>query len=150
MICINVMTQHLRKVLNRRRYVDRHPELHKNIPQTPESQRVHRYRRFEKNPAREMLRCKQPNAKAHGLEFSITEKDILPLPVRCPVLGIRINWAAGSGRFDDGPSIDRIDSSLGYITGNVRVISMRANRLKSDATVEEMRRILQYMEQVLG
>lgn len=40
------------------------------------------------------------------------------------------------------PSLDRIDSSKGYVKGNVRVISKRANQLKSNATVEEMEMVL--------
>jgi hypothetical protein len=38
----------------------------------------------------------------------------------------------------ESPTLDRIDNSKGYIVGNVWVISMRANRLKSDATVDEL------------
>lgn len=40
------------------------------------------------------------------------------------------------------PSLDRLDSSKGYVKGNVRVISKRANQLKNNATVEEMRMVL--------
>ena len=38
-------------------------------------------------------------------------------------------------------TVDRIDSSLGYVKGNVWVVSYRANAIKRDATPEELRRI---------
>ena len=44
--------------------------------------------------------------------------------------------------FPDSPSLDRIVPELGYVKGNIRVISNRANHLKSDATLEEHRKIL--------
>jgi hypothetical protein len=44
------------------------------------------------------------------------------------------------------PSVDRVDNACGYVKGNIRVISARANHLKSDATVEEIRSLLAYME----
>ena len=42
---------------------------------------------------------------------------------------------------DDSPSLDRIVSSLGYVKGNIRVISYKANRVKSNATLEELRKV---------
>ena len=47
---------------------------------------------------------------------------------------------------DRTPSLDRFVPNLGYVKGNIRVISFRANRLKSDATIDEMRQVLAYME----
>ena len=43
------------------------------------------------------------------------------------------------------PALDRVDPSKGYTKGNVQYISSRANRIKYDATVEEMQLILKYM-----
>jgi hypothetical protein len=70
-------------------------------------------------------------AKAKDREFNIELSDIV-IPTCCPVLGLSMK----------SPSLDRIDSSKGYVKGNVRVISKRANQLKSNATVEEMRMVL--------
>ena len=36
------------------------------------------------------------------------------------------------------PSIDRIIPELGYVRGNIRTISLRANILRSNATFEEI------------
>lgn len=49
-------------------------------------------------------------------------------------------------RRDRKPSLDRVVPSLGYVKGNVRVISFRANRIKSDATADELRAVLSYTE----
>ena len=47
---------------------------------------------------------------------------------------------------DDSPTIDRIDNTRGYVKGNISIISFRANKLKGDATIQEMYDILKYME----
>src|SRR5690606_22407621 len=78
-------------------------------------------------------------AKQKGIPFNITHED-LNIPDVCPVLGIPIEKKVelGSGYWPDNPSVDRIIPELGYVKGNVRVISHRANLLKSDATIEEL------------
>ena len=43
-------------------------------------------------------------------------------------------------------TIDRVDPDGGYVTGNVRVISMRANRIKSDASIAELESVIAYMK----
>lgn len=71
-----------------------------------------------------------------GVPFNITINDVV-IPRRCPLLGIELR--AGLPRNSaESPSIDRIVPSLGYVKGNVWVISNRANILKNDATLEEL------------
>lgn len=50
---------------------------------------------------------------------------------------------------ESGPSFDRIDNSKGYVRDNVAIICTRCNMIKKDATVEELRNILKYMEENL-
>ena len=80
--------------------------------------------------------------KRIGREFSIELEDIL-IPEKCPVFGFdlkredRQTWMCA-------PSVDRIDSSKGYIKGNVTVVSRRANIIKRDATIEELEQLFNY------
>ena len=87
------------------------------------------------------------SANKRGIKFTITMCDLndLSFPLTCPILDIPLIW--NRGRADDNSySIDRINSSKGYEAGNIVVISNRANRLKSDATLEEMRRLVEYYD----
>lgn len=78
-------------------------------------------------------------AKKRGLEFSITMADVV-VPDICPLLEIPIH-KKGYIQTDNSPSLDRIDSSLGYVPGNVQVISQKANTIKSTSTFYEFERL---------
>ena len=82
-------------------------------------------------------RCKQT-----GREFSIDLEDII-IPEKCPVFGFDLK-REDKKTWMFAPSVDRIDSSKGYIKGNITVVSRRANILKRDATVEELELLLNY------
>jgi hypothetical protein len=87
-------------------------------------------------------------AKDQGVPFDITVEDIV-IPDLCPVLSIPLvrgkgGWAEGS------PTLDKIIPSLGYVPGNIAVMSWRANRLKQDGTLEELRAIVEWMDKQKG
>ena len=95
-----------------------------------------------------ILRDAKKRAAKKGLEFSIELSDII-VPEKCPLLGIvlfpkdhRSQGKKNSGAGPNSPSLDRIDPSKGYVKGNVWVISWRANKIKSDATLEELEKIV--------
>jgi hypothetical protein len=76
-------------------------------------------------------------AKKKNLEFTIELSDIV-IPETCPLLSIPLVKGEGHyGPTPNSPSLDRIDSSKGYIKGNVWVISHKANNMKSDSTLGE-------------
>jgi PP-loop superfamily ATP-utilizing enzyme len=72
-------------------------------------------------------------AKVKNMEFDISITDI-QIPELCPVFGVPMvvntEYAA---------SLDRIDSSKGYTKDNIQVISNKANILKNDATIAELK-----------
>lgn len=90
---------------------------------------------------RTLLTVAKNRAKLKGLAFDVSISDI-ELPTHCPLLGLELNYAAsGNTNPDNGVSLDRIEPAKGYVSGNVWVISYRANRIKNNATAEELRMI---------
>lgn len=66
------------------------------------------------------------------------------IPAVCPVLGVP--FVLDRGQHPHLPSVDRLIPSKGYTKENVRVICMRANAIKNDATVAELEMVLSYMK----
>lgn len=87
-----------------------------------------------------MLKSSRIRARAKGLPFTISLDDI-PSPLVCPALGIKIDWDSRNSSGPASPSLDRLRPERGYVPGNVRVISHRANSIKNDATPTELARI---------
>ena len=97
-----------------------------------------------KNPKSYMLHNAKSRAKKKNLEFDLTVEDF-DIPEFCPVLGLKLEQTWGEGCKDNKPSLDRIDSSKGYVRGNVQVMSWRANNLKSDGTLEEFLKLTEFL-----
>jgi len=79
-------------------------------------------------------------AKKKHVPFNIELSDVI-IPAFCPLLGIPIRKSKKS-LSPNSPSLDRIIPALGYVKGNVRVISHKANTAKSNLTIEEMETLL--------
>ena len=86
-----------------------------------------------KHPNYLLFHSLKTRAKALGILFELEMDDII-IPEVCPLLGIPIIKCSG----DNSPSVDRLYPERGYIPSNIKVISMKANRIKNDATLEEM------------
>lgn len=70
----------------------------------------------------------------------------LELPDFCPVLGLRLSYEFNTGYSDCSPSLDQIIPGAGYYPENVEVMSLRANRIKCDATLEEVEKLYLHMK----
>ena len=94
----------------------------------------------------DFFRQKKYNAKSTKWEWSIEYSD-LEYPQFCPILGLELNWFH-EARAENSPSIDRLDSTKGYIKGNVAVMSWRANRIKNNGTLQEHQMIVDYLSKL--
>lgn len=88
-----------------------------------------------------LLRECRNKAKNRGIYCNIKVDDI-DLPEYCPVFNIKLEFRGG----DNSYSLDRIDSTKDYTPDNVQVISWRANRLKNNGTLEDFKKIVEWME----
>lgn len=107
-----------------------------------------------RNIEKQLLYCAKSRAKKRGIPFDIDIGDII-IPKVCPVLGIDIFRSepvpnSVKRNLPNSPSLDRIIPSLGYVKGNVRVISWRANDLKSDGRLEEFEAIVRDLQKMSG
>ena len=91
-----------------------------------------------------MLNQARARARRKGLPFDIELEDIV-VPTHCPVLGVELSRGTRQDR-DCSFSLDRIKPELGYVKVNVAVISQKANRMKNDATIEELNKLITWME----
>lgn len=96
---------------------------------------------------RNMLTRAKRRANAGTYPFDITIEDIQsvwPMDGKCPVLGIDLDLSGVD--LQRTASLDKINPRLGYVKGNILVVSFRANSIKKDSTLEEMRMLLTFYE----
>jgi hypothetical protein len=92
-----------------------------------------------------ILSLLRSRAEKKDLNFNLEASDIV-VPDTCPILGVKLVFGGGKNH-PHGPSVDRVIPELGYVKGNVRVISYMANALKRNCTDPEVfRRLADYIE----
>jgi hypothetical protein len=147
--CLEASKQWARDNPDRVREIKKRSEA-KRAERIPAQRRDRRLRHLEREKLRErryrethreraLLKSARRRAAKHGLEFTITEKDIV-IPEVCPIRGTPFTIGTRQYRADS-PSLDRIEPHRGYVPGNVWVISTRANVVKNDGTPDEHEQI---------
>lgn len=108
---------------------------------------IQKYR--QNNWKLKMLWQAKATAARKNLDFNLEESDIV-IPSHCKYLNIPLTQSLGEGVIWSNTSLDRIDSSLGYIKGNVEVISRKANSIKNMATIDELRVFAKNVLEIYG
>ncbi len=105
-------------------------------------QKEHERLKRKNNPEYYLWKSAKKRSRDKQLDFNIEVSDII-IPQFCPLLNIPIVHKIGLGkRRDNSPSLDRLDNSLGYVKGNIIVVSWRANFLKSDSEFQELQLLI--------
>ena len=91
-----------------------------------------------------LIRAAKARAKKKGIPFDITIEDFI-LPEKCPLLEIPLTVGYGSSQ-ENSYSLDKIIPDLGYVKGNVWVISNKANMIKNNASLEELKLLVKNLE----
>ncbi len=94
-----------------------------------------------------LLALARQRAKKSGIPFAITEKDIV-IGTKCPVMNVPYETGKDHVPHPHAPSLDRIDPRLGYVPGNVVVISRMANTIKHDASVEQIGKVYRWLKRL--
>ena len=92
------------------------------------------------------------SARKRSVRFNVPFdmcRDDFEIPSTCPALGILMPNNNKIIQYNS-PTIDRIIPELGYIKGNIVVISMKANLIKTNATYKEIRSVSDWLEGILS
>ena len=102
--------------------------------------------RYIKNPIPQMLSNSKIRARKKGIPHTINTNDIKkiwPKDNRCPIL--KKEFVMGYKKDKSyAPSLDRVEPKLGYVKGNIMIISDIANRMKQDTSLADLERFALY------
>lgn len=124
------------KKAGRRLYAQRY--YHR--PYVTEGLKIRNKRYRDNAPELQLLSGARWRSSKRGEITNLTKEDIV-IPEYCPVLKVPL---ARSGRF--GPTLDRKDSTMGYLKENVWVVCRLANQMKSDANLDELKRFAEWIK----
>lgn len=116
----------------------------KNRTRIKANRREHRRNRLEVH----LLQGARRRARAGGYACTITLADIV-IPEFCPLLGVKLQ-PGKNFKCPTSPSLDKMKPELGYVPGNVWVVSYRANTLKNDASLAELQMLVAGLVHVLS
>lgn len=114
--------------------------------------RERQYRWKEKNPKLTWCITARFNAKMRakkkGVPFDLSGRYIYGiLPDSCPVFGTAFIFAGNKVLGPESPSLDRIDPAKGYVEGNLRILSLKANQIKNAFSAEDVMRMARWLEE---
>lgn len=114
-----------------------------------DSNRKHLYQKQrqwrQRHPKKLMLNVIISRAKKKGLDCNLTIEDLLDNQI-CPVFKTKLMYNRDEKDHKLKASVDRIDNTKGYTKDNIAIISRRANTLKSNGSLKEFKRLVDYIE----
>lgn len=109
-------------------------ELRKTDNEKVKKSRNLSYQKTE--PALKLFRQAKQRSDRKLIDFNIDVSDII-IPEVCPLLNVPFIIGTNYD-YEYTHSIDRIDTTRGYVKGNVWVVSKKANSMKNSGTIQEL------------
>jgi len=96
--------------------------------------------KFDTKVAKKYLQIKQ-SASSRGIDFDLSLTSIRNIlkSKRCAYTGDKLNHTAGDR---NQLTVDRVDNSIGYVTGNVVACADWFNQIKGQVSVKEAELII--------
>lgn len=117
----------------------------------PQAEIERRTKYFIDHPEKYLLTTIKGRCKRDGHAFNLSEKDFENLPTHCPVFNTPLERNLGKRKWSRyALSVDKINPELGYVTGNIQILSRLANNMKSDATPEELLLFADWIKRTYG
>lgn len=127
----------------RKKAINRAKEYYKNNKQKVLTLRKQRYK---ENLQKVLYKSAKDRAKKKNIPFNIDIEDII-IPERCPVFGFK--FEIGTKNKQKSPSLDRIIPEKGYVKGNIIVVSLKANAMKNNATLNEIKQLYDFYKNIM-
>ena len=102
---------------------------------------------YLKYPEKYLFARAKWRAKKKGIPFDLKLGDI-KIPKVCPVFKKPFVYGIGKVNYSS-MSLDRIENTKGYTKDNIIVVSFKANTMKSNATVKELRILTNFYEKLM-
>ena len=143
----------LKQVGYRETYKRKHPKYWEGWNKTRSKEDGAKWQRQWRsdNPQGNLVILARARAKARSLPCTITVATLV-WPTHCPIFGMELDYnktppgERQHAKRDAFPTLDRKVPALGYVPGNVFVLSYKANRLKQDSSIEQLEALLSYMK----
>ncbi len=119
-------------------------EWRKNNPEKYKAQKKREYevrvkestKSIEESRVQKLFHGIKKRCRENGICCDIKTYKEIEIPTHCPYLNVELAYDGTRGK--NAASIDKIIPELGYTKGNIQIISMLANQMKSNATIEEL------------
>ena len=97
---------------------------------------------------RNILTKIKSRAKLKNLAFDLDFEYLISIVTEnCPILNTQLAWCSRTDNpVPESPSLDRLVPEKGYVKGNVSWVSHKANRIKNDASLEDLKKLIVWVE----
>lgn len=110
---------------------------------------AHRLRNPKQTWASYALKDAKKRAAKKGVPFAITRVYIESLlPDKCPVFGTTFTFLGNGKIKPESPALDRVVPSKGYVEGNIQIISVKANSIKSAYNSKDIFKVAEWLHKL--